>query len=117
MYHAFQAILDGQLTDNHLLFSFLYFLRQEDEGATDIDIDVPIKDLSSPTLGDPEFGLAVVLFELHHAINIPDTFCDWDLSIREFLRRVTTLPRLSPEEFGLHFREIVTAIQANCRPN
>jgi len=45
MYHAFQAILDAKLTDNYLLFSFLYFLRQEDEGAADLDIDVPIKDL------------------------------------------------------------------------
>ena len=117
MYHAFQAILDATLTDNHLLFSFLYFLRQEDEGAADLDIDVPIKDLFSDSLGDPEFGLTVALFELHHAINIPDTFCDWDLSIREFMRRVATLPRLRPEEFANHLHEIIQAIQLNCRPN
>jgi hypothetical protein len=117
MYHAFQAILDATLTDNHLLFSFLYFLRQEDDGATEIDIDVPIKDLFCDSLGDPEFSLAIILFELHHAINIPDAFLDWDQSIRELLRRVATLPKLGREEFADHLEEIITAIQVSSRPN
>jgi hypothetical protein len=117
VYPAFQAVLDSQLTDNYLLFSFLYFLRQEDEDTTDIDIEVPIKDLFSPTLTESAFVLAVGLFELHHAIYIPDDWCDWNLSVTEFLRRVATLPRLSPEEYRKHLEEIITTFQLNARPN
>jgi hypothetical protein len=117
VYPAIQAMLDAKPTDNHLLFSFLYFLRQEDENATDLDIDVPIKDLFTTTLIKPGFALAVVLFELHHAIDMPDEFLDWNMSIREFLRRVATLPRLKPEEFGRHLQQTITAIQSNVQQN
>lgn len=117
MYPAFQAIRDAKPTDNHLLFSLLYFLRREDENAIDVDIDIPIKNLFSATLTEDALGLVIALFELHHAIDIPDSFCDWDLNIREFLRRLSTLPRLGPEEYRKHLHELVVATQRNARPN
>jgi hypothetical protein len=117
MYPALQAVLESKMTDNHLLFSFMYFLRQEDDCVMDVDVDLPIKDVFSPSLTEPSFSLAVVLFELHHAINIPDEFLDWNMSIREFLRRVATLPKLTPEEFGKHLSEMIRTFQLNSRLN
>jgi hypothetical protein len=117
MYPAGQAIMDSRITEDHLLFSFLYFLRQEDDGATHVDVDVPIKDLFSPTLTEPAFIFAVGLFELHHALNIPDEFCDWNQSVRELLGRIGTLPTLTPEEYRQHLQESVRAIQLSDRAN
>jgi hypothetical protein len=42
MYPADQAMMDSHITEDHLLFSFLYFIRQEDDGATHVDVDAPI---------------------------------------------------------------------------
>jgi|WetSurMetagenome_2_1015567.scaffolds.fasta_scaffold197464_1 hypothetical protein len=117
MYPADQAIMDAQITEDHLLFSFLYFLRQEDDGATLIDVDLPIKELFSPTLRESSFIFAVGLFELHHALNIPDEFCDWNQSVRELLRRIATLPTLNPAEYRKHLVESVRTIQLSDRAN
>jgi hypothetical protein len=57
------------------------------------------------------------LFELHHAINIPDAFCDWNQSVRELLGRIATLPKLSAAEYGKHLKESVRAIQISARAN
>ena len=107
MYPAIQAMLDAKPTDDYLLFSFLYFLRQEDDHATAIDVDVPIKELFTDSLTDAAFTLTIILFELHHGIDIPDEYHDWDQSIRELLRRVATLPTLSSEEFGKHLQMMI----------
>lgn len=117
MYCALNAILDSRLTDDHLHFSFLYFLRQEAGEAIEFDIDVPIKSLFSATLTEDAFVLVIALFELHHAINIPDEFCNWSLTLREFLRRVSILSRLSPGEYCKHLHELVAASRQHARPN
>jgi hypothetical protein len=109
--------MDSRITEDHLVFSFLYFLRQEDDGATHVDVDVPIKELFSPTLTEPAFIFAVGLFELHHALNIPDDFCDWNQSVRDLLRRIAALPKLGPAEYRRHLVESVRAIQLSDRTN
>jgi hypothetical protein len=82
---------------------------QEDEDWANVDIDLPIKDLFSETLSDAAFHLAAFVFQFHHAITIQDEFFDWELSIRHFLTRVATLPKMSREEYGEALRKTITS--------
>jgi hypothetical protein len=76
-----------------------------------------IEDLFSPTLRESAFIFVLGLFELHHALNIPDEFCDWNQSVRELLRRIAALPKLRSLEYRKHLNESVRTLLLSARAN
>lgn len=109
-------ILNAISTDDHLLFSLTDFISKEitlhhfrsngHELYATIDVDTPIEILFGNIINENNFGLIVVSFELHHGLNIPDELVNTKLSLREFVREVSKLPKATPSEYKVHLEAV-----------
>jgi len=50
--------------------------------------------------------MVTAFFKLHHGINIPDDFQDYNLTLRQFVDKVSDLPKLSSADYLEHLQGI-----------
>lgn len=95
MPNIIRAILNSQDADNSTLYSLLYFIHLTLRDLDTLDVDAPIEII------DPDLlVLAVVFFELHQGIDLPDEMLeDKTKTLSELASEIRTLPKISDEEF------------------
>jgi hypothetical protein len=90
-----REILYSQDADNSTLYSLLYFIHLTLQNLDEIDVNAPIETI------DPDLlVLAVVFFELHQGIDLPDEMLENKTkTLRQLAEEIQTLPKISDEEF------------------
>ena len=110
-FQNFYYLRNSILTNNYLLFSFCHLVSNSITFWDDSHLEHPISKLFiDESFTKEHWILTISTFELHHGINIPDEFLDFNLTIREFIDKVTLLPKLSNEEYKIYLedhREII----------
>jgi len=96
MSNSVNAFVTSQPTDNHILYSLLFFLHFEDPESNPIDIDRPISDIDKDTL-----ILAVSLLETILGVDTPDKYLleNKSKSLRDLAQLIRALPKLTDEAF------------------
>lgn len=99
----FSHLVETVSTDNHLLFSFAHLLSIANPSWSVACIKHPISDMfDDDFFPEPLFVLMVGVLELHHGIYIPDDYLDFNLTIEEFIQKISSLPKMEKEEYKQH---------------
>lgn len=85
---------------NKVLYSILYFLRQEIGTDYQINPDLSMLEiLKEEGFDELDFILALIHFEMNHGVEIPDKLLEQkNLSLREFASQVAELEPVPDEE-------------------
>ncbi|MBV6513502.1 MAG: hypothetical protein FMNOHCHN_03037 [Ignavibacteriaceae bacterium] len=96
---------------NKFLYSILYFLRQEIGSDFPVNPDLTIREiLAEESFDELDFIIALIHFEMNHAIDIPDGWLEQkDITLREFARRASELPEIE-ETYIPEFHQIKTGL-------
>jgi len=81
-----------------LLQNYLRFLDEEIFGDEGFNPDIPIKDQFGEVLGELDFRLATVKFEMDSLVEIPKAAISSSTTLRELVENVAALPRISKAE-------------------
>lgn len=81
---------------NKILYSILYFIRQEIGTDYQINPDSSIREiLTEEAFDELDFIIALIHFEMNHGVDIPDSLIEQkDISLREFASLVAELPEV-----------------------
>lgn len=110
-FKRFFYLKDTITTDNHLLFSFCHLLSGVITNWDDELLNYPISDLINSDFTEEHIYMITSIFELHHGIDIPEDYLDFCLTFRQFIDKVTLLPKISPAEYKIHLDEMRVAGQ------
>lgn len=85
---------------NKVLYSILYFLRQEIGTDYRINPDLTMLEiLKDEAFDELDFILALIHFEMNHGVEIPDHLIEQkNLTLREFAARVAELEPVADED-------------------
>lgn len=109
---------DGYDNQDHLMFSFCYFLQLEAGQGFKIDPDVPINQMfTEGDYQDGDFVLAAALFALHHNLDLNDNMLNYDLTLREFVAMLAKSQDLNPDEFKTALNKLIDVMKLRLRTN
>lgn len=98
LYHYLtKATVTGD--DNHVLFTLIFLLHQENEFFTEIDPDTSVANLYSEFFDRINMANVLTLLQFLVGRGIPDDFTKETWTVRELAAKIQALPIMSSEEF------------------
>ncbi|GMU86999.1 MAG: hypothetical protein AMXMBFR48_22400 [Ignavibacteriales bacterium] len=90
---------------NKMLFSILYFIRQETGSDFVVNPDIPIRDiLHEEAFDELDLIIALIHFEMVHAVELPDVLiARKELTLREFAACVAELESIDDNDIPMFY--------------
>ncbi|MCX5814167.1 MAG: M48 family metallopeptidase [Proteobacteria bacterium] len=88
-----------------LLNSFIGLINKEISNKKKINADLSIESQFDEIFSDADLIAAAIKFEMHHGVEIPDDYMVFTSTFRELIKKISKLPKISPNEMSKFIRQ------------